>query len=148
MQTENGVLSINGARWDLDTAAVSPPLQSPTAPPPVLEHKKRTNTSSFTPVAHARRPRRDRRAAPFPADGGRRGAAQLSTALHALRDGLATRGAVAHTRRQAKVWCGELRAAGVEEKLVRRAVGVVVGIVLGKGLTVVEPADWRWIALL
>ena len=61
--------------------------------------------------------------------------------MHALRDGLATRGAVAHTRRQAKVWCGELRAAGVEEKLVRRAVGVVVGVVLGKGLTVAEPAD-------
>ena len=77
------------------------------------------------------------------ADGRRQTAAQLSAALQALRDGLATRGAVAHTRRQAKVWCGELRAAGVEEKLVRRAGGVMVGVVLGKGLTVVEPAGLK-----
>ena len=38
------------------------------------------------------------------------------------------------------MWCRELRAAGVEEKLVRRAGGVMVGVVWGKGLTVVEPA--------
>lgn len=43
VQTVNGVLYINGARWDLDTAAVSPLLQSPTAPSPVLEHIKKEN---------------------------------------------------------------------------------------------------------
>lgn len=39
------------------------------------------------------------------------------------------------------MWRGELRAAEAEVKLMQRAVGVVAGISLSKGLPVVEPSD-------